>query len=66
MGKLALPVLVAQAASPAIGAVLMRHFGATGTMGALCAAAAVTIGLTAILLAAYARPRRLGGGFSGP
>jgi hypothetical protein len=35
IGKLALPVLVAQAASPAIGAVLMRHLGTTGTMGAL-------------------------------
>ena len=55
MGKLALPVLVAQAASPAIGAVLMRHFGAAGTMGALCAAAAVNIGLTLILLASHRR-----------
>ena len=55
MGKLALPVLVAQAASPAIGAVLMRHFGAAGTMGALCAAAAVNIGLTLILLATHHR-----------
>jgi predicted MFS family arabinose efflux permease len=52
MGKLALPVLVAQAASPSIGAVLMRHLGAAGTMGALCAAAAVNVGLTLLLLAA--------------
>ena len=58
IGKLALPVLVAQAASPAIGAVLMQHFGAEGTMGALCAAAAVNIGLTLILLAAHRQTSR--------
>jgi predicted MFS family arabinose efflux permease len=55
MGQLALPVLVAQAASPAIGAVLMRHFGTTGTMGTLCVAAAANIGLTLILLASHRR-----------
>lgn len=50
MGKLALPVLVAQAASPAIGAVLMRQLGAFGTMGVLCAAAAANIGLSFVLV----------------
>ena len=52
MGRLAMPVLVAQAASPAIGAVLMQQFGAAGTMGALCAAAAANIAMTCVLMAA--------------
>ena len=52
MGRLAMPALAAQAASPAIGAVLMQQFGAAGTMGALCAAAAANIAMTCVLIAA--------------
>ena len=55
MGRLAAPTLVAQAASPAIGTVLMEQFGASGTMGALCAAAVINIALSAALLAAGPR-----------
>jgi predicted MFS family arabinose efflux permease len=53
MGKLALPMLVAQAASPAIGALLMRHWGPDGTLATLCTAALCGVALTAALL-----PRR--------
>ncbi len=52
MGRLALPALVAQSASPAIGAVLMQQLGAAGTIGALCAAALANIALTCVLMAA--------------
>ena len=55
MGRLAVPVLVAQAASPTIGTALMGRFGAGGTMAALGVAAALNIGLTLLLLAARRR-----------
>lgn len=55
IGGLALPPLVAQAASPAIGAMLLRQFGTTGTMASLCIAAIVTIMLTLLLFRAARR-----------
>jgi MFS family permease len=58
IGMLAMPVLVAQAASPAIGAVLMRHLGAEGTMAVLCVAAGANVLLTAMLLVSVRRRQR--------
>jgi predicted MFS family arabinose efflux permease len=55
MGVLAMPSLVAQAAAPAIGALLILHLGASGTMASLCVAAMVVIALTFILLVAARR-----------
>jgi predicted MFS family arabinose efflux permease len=50
IGRLALPMLVAQAASPAIGALLMRRVGPDGTLAVLCTAALATVALTVALL----------------
>ena len=50
MGKLAMPTLVAQAASPFLGAVLLDRFGTTATLAVLCVAAMVNIGLTLALV----------------
>ena len=36
MGRLAMPKLIAQAASPFLGAVLLDRFGTTATLGVLC------------------------------
>ena len=41
MGRIAMPSLIAQAASPSIGALLMDRFGANGTLAALFAIAVV-------------------------
>ncbi len=54
MGRLAMPTLVAQAASPMIGAWLLDGFGADVTLGVLCAGAAVNI-LLALALLPFAR-----------
>jgi MFS family permease len=43
MGRLAFPALVAQSASPAIGAILLETFGADATIIALTAAAIVNV-----------------------
>ncbi len=50
MGRIAMPTLVAQAASPSVGAWLLGRFGATATLEVLFGAAVVNIGLTAALL----------------
>lgn len=50
MGKLAMPTLVAQAASPFIGAVLLDRFGTTATLVTLCAATVANIGLAFALV----------------
>ena len=55
MGKLAMPALLAQAASPTIGAVLLRGFGVSGTLAALCGASVLTIALSFALLRAARR-----------
>lgn len=56
MGKLAMPVLFAQAAAPSIGNVLLERLGATGTVAILVAAAVVNIALVVPLLT-FARAR---------
>jgi predicted MFS family arabinose efflux permease len=56
IGRLAFPSLVAQAASPSIGALLLDHFGAKGTILALVAAA--LLNSVAVLVMAAVIPRR--------
>jgi MFS family permease len=56
MGRLAMPTLIAQAASPFLGALLLDRFGTTATLAGLCAAAVVNIGL-AVALVPFARRR---------
>jgi predicted MFS family arabinose efflux permease len=51
MGRLALPSLLAQALSPALGALLIQHGGAGRTFGILTGLAAANIVLVAILWA---------------
>lgn len=41
MGRLAMPSLMAQAAAPSIGAVLLSHYGASGTLATLTTVAGV-------------------------
>ncbi|MBS0561191.1 MAG: MFS transporter [Proteobacteria bacterium] len=55
MGRLAMPSLIGQAAAPAIGGVLIGHFGPSTTMIVLFAGAAVAIPPAAALLA-WTRP----------
>ncbi|HZH25564.1 MAG TPA: MFS transporter [Azospirillaceae bacterium] len=56
MGRLAMPNLIVQAASPSIGALLLEGVGADGTLAALTAASAVTVALSlALLPAVYGR-----------
>ncbi len=54
MGRLARPLMLAQAASPTLGAVLMSATGPGGTLYVLTAVAAVNV-LTALPLVAFAR-----------
>jgi hypothetical protein len=55
MGKLAMPSLLAQAASPSLGALLMEHGGADATLWVLAVGAAVTI-VAALPLLAFRTP----------
>ena len=57
MGRLAMPSLVAQAASPSLGALLIRHFGSGGTLGVLFAVSVVDLLLAMALLALVQRRR---------
>ena len=50
MGRIAMPTLVAQAASPTIGAWLLEDTGATTTLAVLCGAAILNIALVMALL----------------
>jgi predicted MFS family arabinose efflux permease len=50
MGRLAMPMLVAQAASPFLGALLLDRFGTTATLTVLCVGAVVNIGFAAALV----------------
>ena len=50
MGRIAMPTLIAQAASPSIGAWLLDSFGPTATLAALCGAALLNIALVVALL----------------
>jgi hypothetical protein len=56
MGRLAFPMLVAQAAAPSAGAVLLQRSGADGILAALFWLAVATLG-TGALLIPFARPR---------
>jgi hypothetical protein len=57
IGRLAFPSLIAQAASPSLGALLLDHFGAEGTILALVAAA--LLNSVAVLAMAAVIPRRM-------
>jgi hypothetical protein len=50
MGRIAMPTLVAQAASPSVGAWLLSGFGPTATLVALCGAAVLNIVLVLALM----------------
>lgn len=50
MGRLAMPTLIAQAASPFLGAILLDRFGTTATLAVLCAVAVVNIGFAITLV----------------
>lgn len=50
MGRIAMPTLVAQAASPSVGAWLLSGFGPTATLVTLCAAAVLNIVLVLALM----------------
>jgi len=54
MGRLARPLMLAQAASPTLGALLMSATGPEGTLYVLAAGAAINV-LTALPLAAFTR-----------
>ncbi|MGE4046998.1 MAG: MFS transporter [Acetobacteraceae bacterium] len=55
MGWLALPVLVAQAISPSIGDVMLRHLDADGMIAALTVLAALNVAATLLLMPAALR-----------
>ena len=55
MGRLALPSLIAQAAAPSIGALLLEAFGAGAMLSALVAIAIVNVGLVTLLVRALRR-----------
>ncbi len=57
MGWLSLPILVTQAISPSLGAVLMEHFGPDGTIAVLCGLSMLNI-FAAVALLPYARRPR--------
>jgi hypothetical protein len=50
MGRIAMPTLIAQAASPSLGALLLAKLGAQGTLAALLAAAILGVAAAAALL----------------
>ena len=63
MGRLAMPILIAQAASPSLGALLLVHFGSEMTIAVLTGAAVCNIVLVLPLLPlAWRRPVTLHGG----
>ncbi|RUW60660.1 hypothetical protein [Mesorhizobium sp. M7A.F.Ca.US.008.03.1.1] len=45
MGRLAMPSLIAQAAAPSIGALLLERFGAYGTLATLAGLALINVAL---------------------
>lgn len=55
MGKLALPSLLAQAAAPSAGALLLSHAGASGALLAIVAVALCNVLLVAVLVRAVRR-----------
>jgi MFS family permease len=59
MGRLAMPSLLAQAAAPSIGALLLERVGANGMLAAVTAVAILNVLLGVALLAIVARHRRI-------
>jgi hypothetical protein len=57
MGRIAMPSLIAQAASPSLGALLMERIGADGTLAILFATAIVDLLLALTFLALLPRQR---------
>jgi MFS family permease len=55
MGRLALPSLLAQAAAPWVGAILLERVGAHGTLAVVAAVAVLNVALTAVLVWAVSR-----------
>jgi MFS family permease len=55
MGRLAMPALVVGAVSPFLGAVLLERYGLDAMLAALTMAAAISVGLSLLLLAGLAR-----------
>ncbi|MFC0217533.1 MFS transporter [Pseudochelatococcus lubricantis] len=51
MGRIAMPSLIAQAAAPSVGAVLIDRFGADATLGMLLAVALTNVALVTVLFA---------------
>ena len=51
MGRLAMPSLIAQAAAPSVGALLLEHVGARGLLSVLLGLALVNVALVAALFA---------------
>jgi len=58
MGRIAMPSLIAQAAAPSVGAVLIQWFGIESALGAIVAVALANVALVMGLLAITARQRR--------
>ena len=56
MGRLAMPSLLAQAAAPWVGAILLERVGAHGTLAVVAAVAILNVALTAVLV--WAVPRQ--------
>ena len=57
MGRIAMPTLVAQAASPLVGSWLLDRWGATPTLAVLCGAAVVNVALVVALVPSVRRLR---------
>ncbi len=57
MGRLAFPKLVAQAAAPSVGALLLDYAGAEATVGAMAALAALNLAISVALVPWTRRPR---------
>jgi MFS family permease len=58
MGRLAMPSLIAQAAAPSVGALLIQHLGVENALGTVVVIAAGNVGLVLVLLAMTAAPWR--------
>jgi hypothetical protein len=57
MGRIASPSLIAQAAAPSLGAILMQRYGVGVTLGTLFAASAVNVAVVITLFGLLNRQR---------
>ena len=57
MGRIAMPTLVAQAASPLLGSWLLERWGAMATLAVLCGATVVNVALVVALIPSVKRLR---------